>query len=161
MKRVVIYILFIVAILSCINPRYNISKDGFSSNRELWGLSISKLSVDSINQEGFPSKYEVVKKINAGQKGDHEFDDPVKDCGYNWKPQKYIPFKKVSKYYSWWDHSTFEEFDVLPITFQNDSWYLLTQWRPASAGGGRYNLFVFVNENGEFEKHFDIQTGPW
>jgi len=161
MTRITLCIFILVTLLSCSSPTYEISIDGFESNRELWGLSISELKVNSLNQRGFPVEYEVLKKIDAGQKGDHEYDDTDKEYGYNWKPQKHIPFNKKSKYYSWWNHANYKEFDVLPITFQNGRWYLLTNWQESSAGGGSYKLFVFVNKKGKFEKHFDVQTGPW
>lgn len=164
MKRIIIYIFLIPAITSCLSLRYTVNKKGFKSNRELWGLNISVLKVDSINQKGFPAKYLVLIEIDARQKGDYQYDDTLKEYGYNFKPQKKIPFNKKSKYYCWFDYSEFKEFkefEVMPITFQNNNWYLLTQWQPASAGGGIYNLFVFVNEKGEFEKHFDIDTGSW
>ena len=151
----------IPTITSCLSSRYTVNKKGFKSNRELWGLNISVLKVDSINPKGFPAKYEVLRKIDARQKGDYKYDDTIKAYGYNFRPQNKIPFNKKSKYFSWFDYSEFKEFDSMPITFQNNKWYLLTQWQPASAGGGVYNLFVFVNEKGEFEKHFDIDTGSW
>ena len=124
-------------------------------------LKLTELKVDSINQKGFPAKYSVLRKFDAIQTGDHQYDDPVKEYGYNWKPQKKIPFNKRSKYYCWFDSSKFKECDTLPITFQNGTWYLLTNWQSASSGGGTYHLFVYVNEKGKFEKHFDIRTGPW
>jgi hypothetical protein len=161
MKQIIKYIILIPAITSCLSPRYKVNGNGFKSNRELWGLVISELKVDSINQKGFPAKYYVLREFDASQTGDHKYDDTVKKYGYNWKPQKEIPFNKKSKYYCWNEYSKFKKFDTLPITFQNDTWYLLKQWQPASAGGGIYNLFIYVNEKGEFEKHFDIHTGSW
>ncbi len=151
----------IATITSCLSSRYTVNEKRFKSNRELWGLKISVLKVDSINKMGFPSKYLVLREIDASQKGDHKYDDTLKEYGYNFRPQKKIPFNKKSKYFCWFDYSEFKKLETMPITFQKNNWYLFTQWQPASAGGGIYNLFVFVNEKGEFEKHFYIDTGGW
>ena len=160
MRQIFTFVLLIFITFSCLSPRYSISKSEFKSNRRLWVLSISELRVDSLDQSGIPVKYTVLTSVDAGQKGDHEYDDTNKGYEYNWKPQKRIPFNKISKYYYWYD-SEFNKFDLLPIAFKTDNWYLLTKWQSSSAGGGSYKLFVFVNEKGEFEKHFDIHKGSW
>jgi hypothetical protein len=74
--------LFLIAIISgCSNPQYEITIDEFKSNRELRGLSIAELKVDSINPNGIPESYRILQKFDAGQKGDHK----VMKC------QKYLP----------------------------------------------------------------------
>ncbi|MDF3028430.1 MAG: hypothetical protein K0S23_2737 [Fluviicola sp.] len=162
MKRIRYYIILIPILTACLSPRYKVTENRFKSNRELWALTLSELKVDSINQKGFPAKYSVLREFDARQMGDHKYDDTIKEYGYNWKPQKEISFNKKSNYYCWYDSSKSKKVDTLPITFfQKDTWYLLTNWQPASAGGGIYHLFVYVNEKGAFEKHFDIQTGSW
>lgn len=160
MNRVIITFLISFALVSCLSPRYSINEKGFKSNRELWGLAISVLKVDSLNAKGIPVKYKIIRKYETEQKGDHRYDDNLKEYGYYFKPQKKILFSKKSKYYYWSD-SEFKKYDSLPVIFSINTWYLLTQWQPASAGGGVYNLFVLVNEKGQFEKHFQVESGSW
>lgn len=173
MRRWIAYICLVTIVSSCSNPKYEITFDEFKSNRALWGLSIAELIVDSINANGIPESYRIVEKFAAGQKGDHESDEMLKKdaqsaglkwkgkkYGYLWKPQKVIPFNRINKYYNW-RGDNYQEYDTLPLNFVKNKWYLLTQWQDASTGGGTYNLFVYFNDQMEFEKYFDIHAGSW
>jgi hypothetical protein len=156
-KKFIYFIVLVFCLTGCFQgAKYDITNDGFKSNQDLWGLRIAELDVDSMNDKGFPKKYTIIKEVETGQKGDHKESSQPQKYGYQWKPQKYIPFRKVNKYYNWWIGNV--EYDTLPLEFQKQHWYLLTKWKASSTGGGTYDLFVYVTENGEFEKHFNVIT---
>ena len=115
MKRIRYYIILIPILTACLSPRYKVNENGFKSNRELWGLTLSELKVDSINQKGFPAKYAVLREFDARQIGDYKYDDTIKDI--IWNPKKKSHSTKKSTTIAGLIHPNLKKWKRCPLLF--------------------------------------------
>jgi hypothetical protein len=151
---------------------YIVSLEGIKSNCEMWALSVSQIHVLTMNKD-IPGTYNIIAKVETGQKGDHFFSreelevltrdksfNPNK-YGYRWKPQTHISFTKKMKYFDWYSFSPNRRHDIFPLKFERDNWYLIRQFQDASQGGGTFEIFIYIDKKANLHQYNHIVPGPF
>ena len=146
-------------------PKVTMTQNYISSNRGfINGVSIEKLSVDSIGNDNYPAKYTVTYLTTCGI--DHPKDKPP-------NPPDKIYFKKEGKY--WWTEENVnisfihvglsrkttdsisrplwsmgdKLFKTCPIEFVKEQWYFITIGNSQVTG-----IFFYIDKNGKESQHF-------
>ena len=146
-------------------PKVTITKGYISTNRDfINGVTIEKLSVDSIGDKNYPVKYTVIYWTSCGI--DHPKNKPP-------KPPDKIYFKKEGKY--WWTeevvnipfiheglsrHTTDstdrlpwsmgdKRFKTCPLEFEKEQWYFFRIDDPQVIG-----IFFYIDKTNEEHQYF-------
>ena len=146
-------------------PKLTIIKDYISTDRDfINGVTIEKVRVDSIGNQGYPVKYTTVYTTHCGIH--HPTNRPP-------EPPNKIKFNKPGKYS--WDEDTikvryihsglakessdstkklwwldkFGDYPVCPIKFENEQWYFITIGDPQVTG-----VFFYIDNLNKGHQYF-------
>jgi hypothetical protein len=146
-------------------PKVTVTKDFISTNQDfINGVTIEKIRVDSIGEEGYPLKYTTYYTTSCNIH--HPIDKPP-------TPPSKIEFYKPGKY-SWdedtikvryvhggllrqsldttnklWWLNKFGNHPVCPIKFEQGQWYFITIGDPQVTG-----IFFYIDKSGKEHQYF-------
>ncbi|HRK55280.1 MAG TPA: hypothetical protein PK185_15295 [Cyclobacteriaceae bacterium] len=150
-------------------PKIEITTEYISTNRDfINGLTIEKIQVDSMGQNGIPAKYTVFYWTSCSI--DHPEGRPP-------EPPDKIYFDKKGEY--WWTEENVDlkyihkglrresldnnnriqvsmgdkKFSTCPMEFQREQWYFIRTYDPAVTG-----IFFFIDKDGA-EHQYDLASG--
>jgi len=177
-RNIVILFLLILTNSHCISfidCKYYVSKSHISSSCKMeTHFKIAKLiDIESFNNNGRPEKYKTDTVVTINHIGDkYESKEEIEirnelgiireQFGFSFRPKKRIYFYKENKYYCW----SFIEpsqrqirHKTLPIKFIIGEWYLFSG---LELGGQSYfQMFLYVEENGNFKIFNNYRYGPY
>lgn len=135
-------------------PKITLTKDYISTNGYFDnGVSIEKIQVDSIGNQGYPIKYTVLyttscnihysmnkapKKIDFNKPGEFSWDEDTNKVRYihdGLSRQALDSSKKL-----WWLNK-FGKHPVCPISFEQEKWYFISIGNPQVTG-----IFFFIDK---------------
>ncbi|WKK74708.1 hypothetical protein QYS49_23875 [Marivirga salinae] len=150
-------------------PKVTISKNDIVTNREFNnGVTIEKINVDSIGDEGYPIKYTTIHTVSCNIRNPSnkppnppskiEFYEPG---NYSWDEDT-IKVKHIHKGFSrqsesssdklWWLNK-YGKYPICPLKFESEQWYFF------SIGDRRVTgIFFYIDKKG-IEHQYFLESG--
>lgn len=146
-------------------PKVTITKTGITTNQDfINGVTIEKINVDSMSNDGYPIKYTVTyatsciiqhsgnkppnppDKIQFYEPGKYFWDEDTIQIRYELMGLGRHPLEKTSE--PWWLNK-FGKHPVCPLKFEPEQWYLFTIGDPQVTG-----IFFYIDSTGKEHQYF-------
>ncbi len=146
-------------------PKVTVTKHSIRTNRDfINGVTIEKIQVDSIGENGYPIAYTVLystscnihhltnkppeppNKIEFNKPGNYSWDEDTVKIRYEHRGLSREPLDTSNKL--WWLNK-FGKHSLCPIKFEQEQWYFLTIGNPQVTG-----IFFYIDSSDKEHQYF-------
>lgn len=146
MNKLLTFIIILVIVSGC--KPYRVDKNSIRGKGLKDGFAIDHLIVNTLDDNGKPISYHTDTSVTLEVIDRNERLNKI----YFYKPSEeyyWLFFKPISA----------KHHDILPIIFKPNNWYLF--WRLNYRGSPDYSIFIYVDDDGKFNKYFEYKPGPY
>ena len=141
-------LLFLILITSCKGREYVVTESYIKSNKEMESFFFAEIETDSVNEEGIPIVYNVVRKAIVGSKNGNK------------KLPKKIFFYLESEKFEWNDISSGVMTNTLSIKMHENGWYLIGGLM-GSFGNPDKRVFIHIDKNNKYTFYYTQTVSNW